>query len=136
MSAPRLSSSQAGARPREIIFSSCGTRWAGLEIEASRLQAGRGVREVNSENLIVSILSTAGMTWTARGARHKCQFRPGSTVFLKEGYSLDNLTGSNSVSGVRVFLQESKISELGHDDLRTSRADLLAACRTRGAWDR
>ena len=102
-----------------------GTSWAGLAIESTRVLAGQAVRIDNAEHRIASILSTAEMTWTARGGRHKCQFRPGSSVFLKEGYRLDGLAASECVVGISVLLQGGKIAELTHDEICTSRVDLL-----------
>lgn len=107
------------------IFSSRGTKWRGLTVEAERQYTpDRPFTVEASEPRLVCVLGATKISWSARGKDHKGLWRPGTTIFLKNGYRLDNLLTQGSL-GIFVKLENEKVSELWQDEPRPSSEDLL-----------
>jgi AraC family transcriptional regulator len=107
------------------LFSSRGTRWGGLPIELIRMHPGSPYSVDPTEHRVYTILSTTQITWTARATRHRAQFRPGTSFFLKKWYQLDGIVSDERTDYIRVLLEDGRVSELWHDDVGSSRVDFL-----------
>jgi AraC family transcriptional regulator len=109
------------------LFSTRGTRWAGLVVEKARqLSANRPHIVETAEPRAGYVLCKTELKWAARGTRYKGVLRPGISVFLNEGYRLDELTAKQSFyDAIFVRLEREKIAELMRDDVRSSRVDFL-----------
>ena len=68
------------------LFSSRGTKWGGLPIELQRIYPSSRQSFEVSEHRVSAILSTTEVTWTSRGTHHRAQWRPGTSIFLRERY--------------------------------------------------
>jgi AraC family transcriptional regulator len=126
----RMSSGVAMERAHEqsgllTLFSSRGTRWGGLPVELLRMHPGSPHGVDPTEHRVAAVLSTTEVAWTARGTRHRAQWRPGTSIFLRERYQLDDLDSTERTDSIVVALEDGKVSELQHDDLCSSRVDFL-----------
>ena len=107
------------------VFSSEGTRWAGLPLTLSRLEPGCQIDiHVNNPH-VTRILLSAETSWLAAGARHRCWLRPGTSIFLRAHYSLAGLISDRGVDGINVALEPEHIAKLWHDDLSHMGHDFL-----------
>jgi AraC family transcriptional regulator len=112
-------------RGYSTIFSSRGMRWNGLQIELGfQPQPDFPFSIEEAEPRDYCVLSATEISWSAKGAGHKARWRPGTTIFLKDRYRIDDLfmIGADSIN---VQLEDSKLSELQHDEIRASRVDFM-----------
>lgn len=122
---PKAASETIPQTGYKTIFSSRGARWGGLAIEAGRqFEPEQPFTFETSEPRLYSVLGATRISWSARGERHNGLWRPGTTIFIKDGYRLDNLFTQDSLS-IFVELEKEKICELWHDDARPSSEGLL-----------
>jgi AraC family transcriptional regulator len=109
----------------QTIFSSHGTRWRGLTVELrwySQIDTPNSYE--TAEPHIINILSKTTISWRARGIAHKEQWRPGTTIFLKDGFRLDDVE-SEGCESIVVALEPHKVEELLQNDLAMPSVNFL-----------
>jgi AraC family transcriptional regulator len=106
------------------LFSSCGGRWGGLPIELIRMPPGPYSVDP-TEHRVYTILSTTEVTWTDSGTHHRAQWRPGTSIFLRERHQVNGFVSAKGYDLIRVLLEDGKVSELLHDDVCSPRVDFL-----------
>ncbi len=127
VSSPRRKRSAIDKDEFETLFSSRGTKWSGLTVEKARQLSADSPHDVEAtEPLVGYVQPSIEVKWAARGARHRCTFRPGVSVFLNKHYPLYELTATTQeFDAIFVRLERPKIAELLHDDVRLPKVDFL-----------